>query len=463
MLRNPIHLPNTACSRVRSINYAREAVLHLYRGLPNAVALALCVLCLCPRVVCAESEFTPSPDTLVQDIVDCLHGPGEFVVDPRDPAQRCVAPHKAKINSDLPFNLPRDEIDRICANHDPRALSGDIVKRVVARANDSNGVTGIDPTGVRIIGGVYCDQVDLAGLDLKYSLILDRAVFRNEIAARNLRVSGDFSIDDSLVFGTMMLNRARIDGSFYHGLGFIWQEVVSDTKIEGTWHQSGTVVLDEAQFRGLTLSGDLDASDSAFGHFSIDASQVRGGVILNDSEARCGYDIRTSDIGYLLAENAGFGTGTIIEPNGTAPTDVKTAVAYPWWYRFWSNGDNPPAGDDAGARPFLTSRATRQLLETTPHECRYGGNGDTKVRFVVLEAHIKSNLCLRSFRWLRIRAIWRREAAYERADIERNGRRHRLDRDFRTRQVKRRPGARFARETNAGSEGADGRISDLRL
>ena len=90
-----------------------------------------------------------------------------------------------------------------------------------------------------------------------------------------------------------MLNRARIDGSFYHGLGFIWQEVVSDTKIEGTWHQSGTVVLDEVQFRGLTLSGDLDASDSAFGHFSIDASQVRGGVILNDSEARCGYDIRT--------------------------------------------------------------------------------------------------------------------------------------------------------------------------
>ena len=142
-----------------------------------------------------------------------------------------------------------------------------------------------------------------------------------------------------------MLNRARIDGSFYHGLGFIWQEVVSDTKIEGTWHQSGTVVLDEVQFRGLTLSGDLDASDSAFGHFSIDASQVRGGVILNDSEARCGYDIRTSDIGYLLAENAGFGTGTIIEPNGTAPADAKTAVAYPWWYRFWSNGDYPPAGE----------------------------------------------------------------------------------------------------------------------
>jgi len=93
-------------------------------------------------------------------------------------------------------------------------------------------VTGIDPTGVRIIGGVYCDQVDLAGLDLKYSLILDRAVFRNGIAARNLRVSGDFSIDDSLVFGAMMLNRARIDGSFYHGLGFFWQVVAATPRLK---------------------------------------------------------------------------------------------------------------------------------------------------------------------------------------------------------------------------------------
>jgi hypothetical protein len=401
MLRNPIHLANTACSRVRSISSAREAVLHLYGKLLKGVSLALCVLCLCPRVVCAESELTPSPDTLVQDIVDCLHGPGEFVVDPQDPARRCVEPHKAETKPDLPFKLPAAEIDRICTDHDPRALSGDVVKRVVARANASNGA-GIDPTGVRIIGGVYCDQVDLAGLDLKYSLILDKAVFRHGIAARNLRVSGDFSIDDSLVFGTMMLNRARIDGSFYHGLGFIWQEVVSDTKVEGTWHQAGTVVLDEAQFRGLTLSGDLDASDSALGHFSIEASQVRGGLILNNSEARCGYDIRTSDIGYLLAENAGFGTGTITEPNGTVPTDVKAADAYSWWYRFWtSNNNSSRTGDDDGARPFLTSQATRRSVENTPHECRNGGNGDATVRFVVLEAHIKSNLCLRSFRWLR--------------------------------------------------------------
>jgi hypothetical protein len=344
----------------------------------------------------AEEPFPSTPDSVIQEIAKCLREVGEYVVDPQDPNRQCVLPRTGVSKTDLPFNVSPDEIDRICRERDRRAFSGDLIKRIVAQTGGSMG-----PMGIRILGGVYCEQVNVAGLDLKYSLILDKAVFTQGIAARNLRVAGDFSIDDSLVFGALALNRARIDGSFYHSFGFVQQVMVSDTKIEGTWHQSGTVILKDIQFRGLTMSGDIDLSESALGRLAVDASQVRGGVILNDSEARCGYDIRTSDIGYILAEEAGFGKGTLTGPDGEPLGDAQSVpIAYPWWSKLWTS---PPDDRERRARTLLTSPAVRRAVREAVAPCK---NGDPNaavadVRFVVLETQIKTNFCLRSFRWLR--------------------------------------------------------------
>ena len=312
---------------------------------------------------------------------------------------QCVAPQwRAKPRPELPFNVSRDEIDKICHDGDRRALSGDTIKRIVAQANDS-----IGPMGIRLIGGVYCDQVDLAGLDLKYSLILDKAVFRRGITARNLRVKGDFSIDDSLVFNTLTLNRARVDGSFYHEQGFIEREIVTDTKVEGTWHQSGTVIFSSARFQHLTASGDLDVSSSALNRFLIDGSQIGGGLILNDSEARCSYDIRSSDIGLVLAERAGLGTGTKKAFGNNSSKDGTAApVVYSWWLKFWE-GPSGDAGTEAQrrTREMLMSSAVRDLVSKAEQKCQTDEKSDeTTIRFAVLETHVKTNMCLYSFSWL---------------------------------------------------------------
>lgn len=344
----------------------------------------------------ADDQIKSVSESVVKEIADCLSQRGEFLVDPKEPENRCITPRgDPPTNPGLPFDVSRNEIDRICRDHDRRALSGDLIKRIVAQAKDS-----IGPMGIRIIGGVYCNQLDLAGLDLPYSLILDKAVFRRGIAARNLRVKGDFSFDGALVFGYFTLNRAHIDGSFYDGSGFIDREIITDTKIEGTWHQSGTIIFSFAQFQGVTVSGDIDLSDSALGRFSIDSSQVRGGLILNDSEARCSYDINTSDFGFLLAERAGFGTGTSKDLNGETMQNA-TPVVYSWWLKFWKK---PGAADitegQQNAQRLLRSPAVRELV--------YGKNGrrcgaelaEPDIRFAVLETRIRTNMCLRSFVWL---------------------------------------------------------------
>jgi hypothetical protein len=350
----------------------------------------------------ADQVIRSTPDSFVRKIAECLHSGGEFLVDPKDPAEPCVSPRSETIRSELPFNIDRHEINRICNDNDPRALSGDIIKRIVAHSS-------LGHWGIRLIGGVYCDTVDLVGLELQHSLILDKAVFRRGIAARNLHVKGDFSIDDGLIFGDLNLNRARIDGSFYHGYGFIEREFISDTRIEGTWHQSGTVIFNDAQFRLLALSGDVDLSDSAIGHFSMDGSQIRGGLILNDSEVRCRFDVKTSDVGYILAERTGFGRAISkgLE-RGVRLTDVTEPTIYAWWLKFWKTANQAGLEDQRKAGELLQSLAVRELINNTDHKCQgeetiadeAKNQDDANIRFAILETHVKTNICLRSFTWL---------------------------------------------------------------
>lgn len=374
-----------------------ELVASLCAIVPAAalVILSQSILLVKSQAVRADDEIKSVSETIVKEIADCLSQRGEYLVDPKEPTNRCIIPRgNPPTNPGLPFNVSRDEIDKICRDNDRRALSGDLIKRIVALAKDS-----IGPMGIRIIGGVYCNQLDLAGLDLPYSLILDRAVFTNGIAARNLRVKGDFSFDGALVFGYLTLNRAHIDGSFYHGSGFIEREIITDTKIEGTWHQSGTVIFSFAQFQGIAVSGDIDLSDSALGRFSIDTSQVRGGLILNDSEARCSYDIKTSDFGLVLAERAGFGTATTKDLDGNLASGSAASV-YPWWLKFWTktSGEHLTEGQQR-ARELLASPAVHDLVYTSSRQCP-AESAEARIRFAVLETHVRTNMCLRSFTWL---------------------------------------------------------------
>jgi hypothetical protein len=222
-------------------NRAASAVRVNSRQRRNLIIAVSSFLLLHSTLVLGDDQTNSKSDSVAKEIIECLAKGGEFLIDPKDLAKPCIPwsqnPAPA-LNPDLPFNLDHDELDKICRGNDRRSLPPDIIKKIVAHAS---GLIG--PTGIRIIGGVYCNQLDLAGLDLPYSLVLDKAIFRNGIAARNLRVKGDFSLDDGIVFGYLTLNRARIDGSFYHGSGLIEHEIITDTKIEGTWHQSATVIF----------------------------------------------------------------------------------------------------------------------------------------------------------------------------------------------------------------------------
>jgi hypothetical protein len=177
-------------------------------------------------LVRAQPAAAPnSPDATFQVMVGCLARGQEIVMVAPRPECRSYGEGAAIAEaSRIPFGAREGDWDRICqANDDPRRLAPDAIKRVATQKD-----IAIAPTGIRIIGAVFCRGVDLVGLDLPYSIVIDHSVVEGNIDARNLRVKGDFSFEYAVVLGKVLLNRTHVEGSVYAGTSFAEELLVSD-------------------------------------------------------------------------------------------------------------------------------------------------------------------------------------------------------------------------------------------
>ena len=192
--------------------------------------------------------------------------------------------------------------------------------------------------GIRIFGAVFCPDdsvhgvellkahiaLDLAGLDLPYSLVIDHSIIHGIIDARNLRVKGDFSLDYAKITERLNLNRARVDGSFYADNSFMRKLVVNDTTINGTWWQREGIAATDVEFRQVHITGDLNLRKTVFGQLLLKSSAVAGTLALDASEARCSYYVDASSFGFITANKAGFG---LLKTSDSA----NGRFVYPWW------------------------------------------------------------------------------------------------------------------------------------
>jgi hypothetical protein len=145
----------------------------------------------------------PNGNSAPSKIISCLKAAMEAVLIPEAPGVVCATPKKGRYFLDgneaaaekrILYTHPH-KIDPIktCAEHkDPRILEGNIIKVMVRQAEKD-----IDPTGIRIIGAIFCSYLDLNGLDLPYSLVLDRSIVAGKgslIDIRNFRTRSDLSL-----------------------------------------------------------------------------------------------------------------------------------------------------------------------------------------------------------------------------------------------------------------------------
>ena len=266
------------------------------------------------------------------------------------------------LDPDAPWNL---DMDAICVDDstDWRRLDGDIVKKLVA-----NKEKPIAPSGIRILGAVFCEMLDLVGLDLPHSLVIDRSVFKEGIEARNLKIRGDISIDGSLVLKTFKFLRSHVEGTVFAIEAYLERFVAFDAKVEGSIHlRQGMSSL--ALFDGMTIGGEVSLYGAALSSVLIQLSSIRGSLNLSDTEAKCSYQVRKSDVGELVATDAGF--GHLADAN--LPWVRKRAIV------------------TKIIESLPVRQAKRPVGPCRPNEKLYD--------FVLYETQVKSSLCVRSFHW----------------------------------------------------------------
>lgn len=268
-------------------------------------------------------------------------------------------------NANMPLGVP--DWSRVCEDpNDSRRLPGDIVKRLARE-------TQVAPSGIRILGALFCDTLDLVGVDLPYSLVLDRSAFVRSVDGRNSRIKGDLSVEYAAILRNLRLDRARVEGSVYAGAAFMRALRVDDTRIEGSWRQQNSVILLDGRFVRAKIAGDLLLTGSAFSRLSIQSSQIDGAVGLDGAEARCAFHVNSSSIGYLTADKAGFGA---IRRAGQG----ASVVDYTWWARALS--ETPLAGSDQPpyTRAILTSDGIKRIADAELARVQASAEAEAKDR-----------------------------------------------------------------------------------
>jgi hypothetical protein len=363
----------------------------------------------------AYGQGAPSPDlpdSAFQAILACLALGHEIVMAPR---LDCVPRNRggaiaAKAHMPLGEREGSGDWDPVCRDaNDSRRLPSNIIKRIAAQKE----VT-IAPSGIRIIGAVFCGgpraaALDLVGLDLNYSLVIDRSVVNGFLDARNIRIRGDFSFENTVILQNLRLNRARVEGSVYANNSFMDELFVNDTQVNGTWWHKDSIVFSDASMVRANVSGDLNMSNSAFTRLWLQSSQIAGTLGLDDTEARCAYHLHANTVGYLAANRTGFG---IVK---TAASGDHPSLDYAWWNRAVSGSPKPDTQQmmespairriaDAALAKIRNPKAASANDPRHANPRRVRGCEDTSaseyLEFYVFDTNVQAAFCLTSFVWM---------------------------------------------------------------
>jgi hypothetical protein len=348
------------------------------RGRLNArisvnVTIPCVFVCLFQITSALAADVINGPDSkVIERIIECVIAGKEAVL--LRQSVECVEYRTGKSflndkNPEMPLKVDADELCAASTDEpkDWRKLSGSAIKQIANSIKSS-----ADPRGIRILGAAFCETLDLAGLDLSYSLVIDRSLFLKGFEVRNFHTAGDLSFDGSLALDALQIMRSRIDGTVFGNDAIIKQLRILDSQVKGSLIFRGSIIPELAIFDTVSLSGELSLRGTAVSYLLVQYSTVSGVLDLTDSQARCAYVIRKSDIEDFVAVGAGFGT-----TSGEAGEGDTTSLYH--WLRPNINPDS--------------------ILATENRECRYwpislAGN------FLVSDTRVRASVCFRSFHWL---------------------------------------------------------------
>ena len=291
---------------------------------------------------------------------------------------------------------------RLLSDHEPGAPTGFVANRDCPNSQSSpppfdarrvaadaiaqllKPPTKIGTHGIRILNAIFCNRLNLVGLDLPFSIVIDKSIFNAGIEIRNLRTKGDLSIDGSFLFDQFRMVRSHIEGSLFGDGTFIAGLSLGTSIIDGSVSLTESVLFLYTQFQNARIGRELSVRASALTHFIAQFSHVDDLLDLSYSEARCAYHINKSEIGFFVARGAGFGTIDI--PDGDL-SDTRSRL-YGWLGPF-----------NAKVNAILSNGEVKEAV-SKKDKCINEYSRPYRAEFFVFDSIVKSSLCVTDFKWL---------------------------------------------------------------
>jgi hypothetical protein len=364
------------------------------KGLVTTYATILCALVWVFPFGQTYAQSTQSGELhtkVIEQIIQCVSHAKEAVLFPR--GVQC-AEYQKGARSLKPEALLELNLANVCQDQeDWRTLPGSAIKTIVGRQPPV-----VDTMGIRLMGAVFCDPLDLIGLELTYSLVLDKSIFAQGILARSFRTHGDLSLDGSLVLGALWLARSHIGGTVFASKSLISKLEVLDSEVQGSLLFRDSLFLEPAVFDTVSLSGELAMRGSAFPYILVQFSKIAGVLDLTQSQARCAYHIRKSEIGDLVAVDLGFGSSEKASADSGRPGALFDWRSDAKFAGLLGAARKAPECGSLGRQPGCPSEVTRKAAESK--YCEYSAIASSPGTFLISDTRMKSSLCLRLFRWL---------------------------------------------------------------
>jgi hypothetical protein len=168
---------------------------------------------------------------------------------------------------------------------------------------------------------------------------------------------------------------------------------IADTTVKGSIRLNNSIITNQLTVENVSVAGDLDVSASFISTLEVLKDKIGGVFDLSQSQARCSYDIRKNEIGDMVAVQLGFGAAESSRTN-------ETSTIYNFKPTWNNEGFGRTKRPDAYERymqselKFGTGAMIRAAKECANDRLIKPGT------FVLVDNHIKTSLCLRSFNWL---------------------------------------------------------------
>jgi hypothetical protein len=162
--------------------------------------------------------------------------------------------------------------------------------------------------GIRIFGALFCDdEVSLSGIDIPYPLVLDYGFFKLGIRATGFHTAGHFSVDNGVVLDNLALSKAKIDKGLFARRALIRYFTLDASEVGETVNISRSLITSSINLLTTVVNKDVDVSESSASEFELFNSSIAGRLNLSQTEMRCSYQLRKSQVGEIVIDKAGFG------------------------------------------------------------------------------------------------------------------------------------------------------------